>query len=266
MKHLFASEFYRLRKNKSILVTFIIAIILAIILPIFVTIGVAFLEHSLNIDNLGVYGLDQFFSLLGSSNLIVILLIVNIASFSCNDFSYGTIRNKIISGHNRTQVYLVKLIVNLVSSLVIYIVYTLVSLILTSILLGFNANNTVSIVDIKDILVALLVYIFIHISTYTLLTMCSMNHQTSKKSVIWFLVVTYGYSFILEILIMVCDELGIYAPINLLTDLNPLNQLTYISFNELHTDLVLLIIVSNIIYSLGFTLIGIKSFKTKELK
>lgn len=266
MKNLLISEFYRLRKNKGVIVTAIVALALAILLPLLMLLGVKTLEKIYGISSLGIYGLEQYYSLLGSSNIVGILLTINIASFACNDFAFGTVRNKIISGHTRTQVYLAKLIVNLVSSLAIYLVYSIICSGLIGIFFGVNHENIITAIDFKNIVVSTISFVFIHISSYSLLTNISMKSQTTKKSVIWYIVFVYAYAFSLELLIIFFDEIGFTAILDLLTDINPLNQLSYITYGELHTDLFILTIVSNIIYSTIITLHGIKSFNKKELK
>lgn len=113
MTRLLKADFKRFFKDKLFLVSCIIALVFSIINPLlYKLIFSNLLEFEM--EELGMI-LDfnslyfQSFSLSNNSGLIVPILIVIIIF---KDFSFGTIRNKIIAGHNRTNIFLSLFIVS----------------------------------------------------------------------------------------------------------------------------------------------------------
>ena len=141
MKNLIRSEFYRLFKDKGIIVTCILALAFSILGPLLITIGVAFLESTFPGETFPVYAIDQFYPLLGGGSLISIILFFSIVSYSCNDFKFGTIRNKVISGYKRSHIFLSKLIVIVSTGVIVQLVYSILSLLFYSLFLGFNETR-----------------------------------------------------------------------------------------------------------------------------
>ena len=266
MKHLLISEIYRLKKNKGILVTAILALAFSILLPLFMTLMIAIIESELSIGSLGFHGIHQFCSVLSGGSLISFILFFTTTSYSCDDFKFGTIRNKIITGSSRKSIYLAKLIINVAVGVIIQTVYALLSLLFCSIFLGYDGSGAFAFSDFLNILSLLVSSIFIQITTYSLLTALTANLQKSNKSVLFFVIAMMVVSVLFEVLYFIFQELDLYKVLVLINDLYPTNQINYIMFNELHPDLVILIVVSNILYSLIISIIGLKSFEGKELK
>ena len=113
MTRLLKADFKRFFKDKLFLVSCIIALVFSIINPLlYKLIFSSLLEFEM--EELGMI-LDlnslyfQSFSLSNNLGLIVPILIVIIIF---KDFSFGTIRNKIIAGHNRTNIFLSLFIVS----------------------------------------------------------------------------------------------------------------------------------------------------------
>ena len=158
MKLLLKSEFYRLFKNKGIIVIAILSLIFSILLPLFLAFLFAIIESELSIGGIDFYGIHQYCSVLAGGSLISLILFFVTTSYSCDDFKYGTIRNKVISGYSRNQIYLSKLIVNVTTGVVIQSVYAILSLIFCSIFLGYDRTNTFSINEFGNILNLLLFF------------------------------------------------------------------------------------------------------------
>ena len=266
MKHLLLSELYRLKKNKGIFVTFILAIVFSFISPLFITVGLALLETMINVESLDFYGINQFCSILAGGSLISIIMFFTISSYSNDDFKFRTVQNKIISGYSRKKIFFAKLIINVSASVVILVIYALLSLLFSSLFLGFNKESTFTMTSLTNILLLLLCAILIQITTYTLLTTINVIAQKNTKTLIWFVLINIFISIISSTLIDILNELELYSWVNLIQDMLPEMQLMYIGLNLLNIDLIILIVVTNLIYTLIITLIGYSSFKTKELK
>ena len=73
----------------------------------------------------------------------------------CQDFKNNTVRNKIITGHSRTNIYLANLIVSLIVMVLYYLTIILVTIVLGGALMGFD--NFPSIALFKKMLLTLAV-------------------------------------------------------------------------------------------------------------
>lgn len=63
----------------------------------------------------------------------------------CQDFKNNTIRNKIIIGHSRTNIYLANLIVSLIVMVLYYLTIILVTIVLGGVIMGFDNFPSISI-------------------------------------------------------------------------------------------------------------------------
>jgi len=266
MKNLIRSEFYRLFKDKGIIVTCILALAFSILGPLLITIGVAFLESTFPGETFSVYAIDQFYPLLGGGSIISIILFFSIVSYSCNDFKFGTIRNKVISGYERSHIFLSKLIVIVSTGVIVQFVYSILSLLFYSLFLGFNETNTFTGADFVNILQSLLCFIVTQITIYTLITLLSITYQKNNKTVLFFLLVSIAESSLFSAINVLLIRFDLIELMDFFNDIFVSNQLTLISMNLLHTDLIILMVVTNIIYTSLLILIGLKSFSKKELK
>jgi len=121
MSNLLKHDMLRMLKSKQFLIAVIIAASFAVILPL-ITLGLnTFMESVLgeDLEEAGslfpkTYAKDfmfinsGFMTVTGMSSMVNISFILNVILFSVvitKDFSYGTIRNKIITGNSRINVY-----------------------------------------------------------------------------------------------------------------------------------------------------------------
>ena len=120
MTRLLKADFKRFFKDKLFFVSCIIALVFSLTTPLLYKLIFSSLLQ-FEMEELGIIlNLNtlffQSFSLSNNAGMIVPILIVIIIF---KDFSFGTIRNKIIAGHNRTNIFLSLFIV---SSAIIYII------------------------------------------------------------------------------------------------------------------------------------------------
>ena len=113
MTRLLKADFKRFFKDKLFLVSCIIALVFSFITPLLYKLIFSSLLQ-FEMEELGmILNLNtlffQSFSLSNNAGMIVPILIVIIIF---KDFSFGTIRNKIIAGHNRTNIFLSLFIVS----------------------------------------------------------------------------------------------------------------------------------------------------------
>jgi ABC-type transport system involved in multi-copper enzyme maturation permease subunit len=163
-----------------------------------------FRDRSLNTMYYDTYpaGLDAYTAAFTVPDFLFFI----ITSYSNDDFKYGTVRNKIISGYNRKQIYLSKLIVNVSASVAVQLVYSLSVLLFSSLVLGFNKSSSFELYDFTNILSLILSSVLIQVTTYSLLTLINVKTQKNAKTIIWFLATNMIISFALSSIMIILSE------------------------------------------------------------
>lgn len=111
MRNLLKADFRRIWKDKMLLVMGILAVAFALITPLLYTIIFSGTEAaddpmvSMMISGY-ITAKNQFFASFSLGNNLGLAVPILLAVVLCKDFSYGTIRNKIIAGKSRSAIYL----------------------------------------------------------------------------------------------------------------------------------------------------------------
>lgn len=107
MTELFRADLKRVLKDKLVLVMGILAVVFALITPLLY--AAIFAGDGLLSDPLFsslITAKAQFFQSFSMTNNLGLIAPVLLAIVLCKDFSFGTVRNKIISGKSRVSIYL----------------------------------------------------------------------------------------------------------------------------------------------------------------
>lgn len=114
MNRLLAANIVRLRKNKCFLGGMLLLAILGILYPVMKCIEMKNTGYETTLDT-------GFF--IGAA-VLPVLLSVFVSLFIGTEYSDGTIRNKIMVGHERKSVYLANLLTNLIAAFALNIVFS----------------------------------------------------------------------------------------------------------------------------------------------
>lgn len=109
MMNLLKADFRRVFKDKLMIVLIILTVIFALINPLIYALiftGMDDIEMELISLFLDVSGKAQFFESFSLDSNLGLVAPVLLAIVLCKDFSYGTVRNKIIAGKSRVAIYL----------------------------------------------------------------------------------------------------------------------------------------------------------------
>lgn len=162
MCKLLSANFMRLRKEKIFWILFFFMCMLGIVFPTIIKVDEIRTGTINNVDN----AFGQYAVFIG------IVMAIFCSFFVGQEYSDGTIRNKIISGKKRTDIYLANFITCTIVSEVICCAFFLAYLCVGIPLLGFFST------DIKIVLKLFLVVIFLSAvfsAIYTLVAMSSTN-------------------------------------------------------------------------------------------
>lgn len=110
MLNLIKTDLKRIFKDKLFLVACILGVAFALFTPLlyrFLIGSLVELDGGETLSQqLGLYGKTLFFSAFSPSNNLGLIVPVLLGIVLCKDFSFGTVRNKIIGGKSRTSIFL----------------------------------------------------------------------------------------------------------------------------------------------------------------
>ncbi len=196
---------------------------------------------------------------------------INLIIFIIGEFNYGTIRNKIIAGNKRFNIYVALFVMGIIYSLTLMTFYVSISVGLSTLLGGFYPEGVTS--DAKTIFSIIGATIMV----YVMLTALSVFAATAIRNMGGAITVTV-------ILMMFAYMAGLIANIDMSFDyigdkitypayiqiLNPLFFHSIVSMATFGlgdvTDLLPLNIVSNVIYSAIFFTGGVLIFNYRDVK
>ena len=288
MYKLLNASFSRLRKNKI----FLGLVILTIIIAVFMLVS----EYLNNIKYSSVFGISSNTTdilLMKFINIIGFLIAIFTSLFVGAEYSDGTIRNKIVAGHSRKNIYLSNLIVSIVVGLILEFIYLIIISIVAIPLLG-SIQMTFS--QFAFILLDMIMIIIVYSSIFNFIALICSNITISTVSSLLLILIMFVIDMLLSPTAnsteyiqknIVMDEQGnityeivknedypgkiIQTTCKTIINFNPVSQAIEISGNKINMneeDFNNMKVYP--LYSLGLiiiiTAIGIYLFNIKELK
>jgi len=197
MKNLLKSDFYRARKDKVLLIGFIVSIGLVII-SLLLTKGLnALAEKEMEgagamLTTSGISAWSNGVSVMGNTAQMIAPIFITI--FFVKEFTDRTIRNKLIIGYTRSQIFFSIIIVHFVISLIYLFGASLVGLILGTLLFGLGETFTF------DLFMLLIIgFILQFLLSYILMGFCII-FSINKQSVALGIVLPIAIGFIISLL------------------------------------------------------------------
>lgn len=164
MSKLFAAELSRMKKSRCFIYSMIFMLVLGIIMPL------------IQLNNMKQYGTSLMIenSFFAYTLFIGILLAVFSSFYIGTEFSDGTIRNKLIVGHNRTSIYLVNCLITMLAGCLMCLAYIITYTLLGIPLLGFFT------VDLLILFLFILCSLFMSLAYSAIFTMIAMLVQNKS--------------------------------------------------------------------------------------
>lgn len=153
MGNIFKSAMFKLVRDKTFIITLIIGVIVAALISIII--GSAYKTEGVGFDLLQMQA--------SPVNNFGIAVPINLISLIVLEFTYGTIRNKVIAGYKKSIVYCGLFLVGLVFSLSLMLVYISLSVFIGSAICGFDKAfaNIDGANVVKFLLMAICSYVFV---------------------------------------------------------------------------------------------------------
>lgn len=249
MIKLLNANFYRLKKS----IIFWVLLLIMGLMGFFLYINYNGINSSC-VDCSNQLGIVFF----GFSSLNWLILPIFISIFIGSDYSNGAIKNKIISGHKRSNIYLANLLTSIIVSMVYSVIY-----IISAIIIGLILESDITI-SINKFIFLLFDSFLLNIVISSLFTfICMSTSSKSISAIISLIVVIWTIIITSNVMSKILDAAGIVKSIyKFILNVMPYGQATQIlNLNENYNILWLYSIVLIFIINLY----GIIFIKKKEL-
>lgn len=199
MRNLLKADLYRAKRDKLLLIGLIVAVGLvifqALIVKGFTLMSSSDAESDAIATMAGATGLQLWFngiSVMGNTSLYIVPIFLTI--FFVKEFSDRTIRNKLIIGYTRTQIFFSIIIVHALLSVIFYLATSGLGLILGCMLFGFGTvvdGASIGLLFVGFLLEFLLSYILIGFA---------IIFAINKQSMVFGIIIPIIFGFVLSIL------------------------------------------------------------------
>ena len=198
MRNLLKADFYRAKRDKLLLIGLIVAVALVIFQTLIIKGFTLMTDSDASSDAIasvaGATGLALWFngiSVMGNTSLYIVPIFLTI--FFVKEFSDRTIRNKLIIGYSRTQIFFSILIVHAILSVIFYLATSVTGLILGGVLFGFG-----TVVDAGSISLLIVGFLLEFLLSYVLIGF-AIIFAINKQSMVLGIIIPIVCGFVLSI-------------------------------------------------------------------
>jgi ABC-type transport system involved in multi-copper enzyme maturation permease subunit len=272
MRSLLQADFKRVFKDKLLLVLGILAVAFALMTPVlyavlFSAMGV---EQEPMLAGL-ISAKAQFFSSFSMGNNLGLIVPVLLGIVLCKDFSYGTVRNKIIAGKSRTAIFLSLFCTCAVVLCAVMLVHAFLTLGVSLLFFDYQPTAFTG-EDLLYFLVSLGFELLVLLWMAALLSWLWASAKNAGIAIVLYIAVTFALVIVGSIIQMAYSfaaasqqELS-----DLLYFLDRINVGTAVSYIGMGTEYaledVLYLTIPALLGIFGFTGLGIATFRKKDLK
>lgn len=274
MGNLLKADFRRVFKDKLVLVLGILAVVFALFTPLlYVLIVAATGELGDAVISGLVTAKTQFFSSFAVTNNLGVIAPVLLAIALWKDFSYGTVRNKIIAGKSRASIFLSMFITCGTALIAVILLHALITLGVSLIFFDYQQKAFAAadlLYLLESIFYELLVLLFV---ASVLSWLCA-----AMKNIGLVIVLYIAFTFLLAIVASICqlgitvlefveDSESIISALQFIDRINIGNAGRYIGAGDSYTlEDRLFLTIPAITGILMCTSLGLVSFNKKDLK
>lgn len=274
MAELLKADIKRVLRDKLLIVMGILAIVFAVITPL---LFVFIFSLGDMMDDPMISGLisakSQFFQSFSMTNNLGLIAPVLLAIVLCKDFSFGTVRNKIIAGKSRSKIFLSLFTVCALVLVAVMMLSAFVSLGVSLIFFEYQPQPfTVSDFGyfIASVAFELLVLLFMS-ALLSWLCACMKNVGVA---IVLFESITFALLMIGSVIQIVAGVLTLTEGTDILVDvlsflgrINPAMAVSYIGTGySYNVEDVLYLTIPPVVLTLGFLGLGLHGFNKKDLK
>ena len=278
MNGLLKSDFRRVFKDKLLIVMGILAVVFAAITPLLYAVifsGNDIVDDEMAMGMLSgfITGKAQFFGSFSLGNNLGLIAPVLLAIVLCKDFSFGTIRNKIIAGKSRTAIYLSLFITCATVLITVMLLHAFITLGIS--LLFFDYQSTpFTLSDFWYFLESLAFEILLLLCVAAMLSWLCATMKNVGLVIVLFVAIVFALVMagsIIQVIISVLEVAdGSKQTIKILGFINRINVGNATAYIGMGTEYtlkdVLYLTIPALTGLLGFTGLGLLKFNKKDLK
>ena len=271
MGNLIKTDLIRVLKDKLFLVLCILCVVFAFVTPLLYK-GIMALEPMVG-ELLGenmTSPVGQFFSAFSLGNNFGPIAPILIVLILCKDFSHGTIRNKIISGHSRLTIMAAMYCVCAIVVVALIFIHAILTLLLSLALFPEAKSNVDAMYLVQSLAFELLTYLFIA----AFLTWMWAAMKNTGLVIVIYVAAVFGFTLVASV-VMVAEQALMYSGKNeillkVLQILQNCNLFYSSSFIGIGTEYsnreILCYLLSPAIFGGGLVTLGFLSFRKRDLK
>lgn len=266
MLNLLRADFYRIKKDIVLIIALILLVIFALMLPLlYYAMSIVGGDSLAELEAIGMSisfsGKSVFVSSMSLTNNFGLILPVLIGILVCRDFTTGTVRNKIISGHSKASVYLSHAVSAAATGAALFALYSLLSLAFGVLILGYGSefNSGELIYLIKTLLMGILIFAAV-ISLAVFFSAITRNTG-----------VTIVLQIFSSLFIMVLGTVPMMLPnvpgwLENLLKFNPAYQINVVASGTVSNEIFIISLISSAAYIAILTLAGTLIFRKADQK
>lgn len=275
MRSLLKADLRRVLKDKLLIVMGILAVVFALITPLLYALIISGMgaDEDLEIFGIAFTAKSMFFNSFSLGNNLGLIVPVLLAIVLCKDFSFGTVRNKIIAGKTRFQIYMSLFITCSVVFILCMLLHAFITLCLSLCFFDYQLTPfTAS--DFWYFLESFFLEILVLLFVSSMLSWLCASRRNVGLAIVLYVAITFALIMIgsiLQVAISLLEAIGgkedVVSVLTFINRINVFNATAYIGIGDKYslTD-VLYIIVPALSGIIGFLGLGILKFKKKDLK
>ena len=274
MTNLLKADFKRVLKDRLFLVVCIIAGAFAFITPmLYVAIFSSFegeMDEMLSMLGMSVSAKSMFFAAFALTDNLGLVLPILLSVILCKDFSHGTVRNKIIAGYSRRDIFLSMLTVCFTVLFGVLLAHAILTMLVSLIFFPFGEGSFGYF--LLSVLFELLVCLFVA----SLISFLCASTKSTGLAVVFYVATTMIMSIVTAVLqiggMILSPELGMstgggYKVVEFLQSINVFGFSSVIGAGtEYSAREVLSCILSPTVFAAALTALGTYNFGHKDLK
>lgn len=274
MGGLLKADFRRIFKDKLLMVMGILAVVFALITPLlYVVISGGMGDVGEEIISGFITGKAQFFSSFSLGNNLGLIAPVLLAIALCKDFSFGTVRNKIIAGKSRSAIFLSLFVTCAVVLIAVMLLHAFLTLGISLIFFDYQPTEFTT-ADFWYFLESLAFEILVLLFIAAILSWLCASMKNVGLVIVLYIAVSFFLVMagsITQVTLSVLETTGgkesLIDLLRFIDRINVGNAATYIGMGtEYALEDVLYLTIPPAVGILGFTGLGLWSFGKKDLK